>query len=259
MAALERIVKGSVFVVLVGLLLVPSLAHAALPGWLPGGTTVGTAGPQSGPMTVTAMMLDNNSTSTVSNPDGSVTFMNGSMMMAGMWQWDWMSITLDPDPAVNFVGGFQNISGMAQDFVFSASTPIAPALPSTLYGGSTIVTYGDANTDGLGGLFNDTSGNPAYAGTIDGAGVLDMLDSLNLAPQFPGDTAPTATETLGLPGPTIPGPAANSTIGILHRFNLSAGDQATFNSTFNVVPEPGTVLLLFSGVVCCLLWRRRWA
>jgi hypothetical protein len=229
-----------------------------LPLWLPGGTQVATVGPQNpGTMSINATQLEANSESTVENPDGTFTFMNGSMMVADVWRWTWDSITLDYDPAVAFVGGFTNLSEDAEDFVFSVSTPIAPPLAGTLYGGSTIVTYGDASFDGSGGLANDTSINPAYSGTIDGNNTLDMLTALSLLPDFKGDATKSASETQGLPGPTISGPAANSTIGILHRFNLSPGDQATFNSTFQVViPEPSTFVLLASGLGG-FAWLRR--
>ena len=64
------------------------------------------------------------STHTASADGESITFTDGSMSMADMWTWNWSSITLDRDPLVSFAGGFQNISGMAQDFVFSITTPI---------------------------------------------------------------------------------------------------------------------------------------
>jgi hypothetical protein len=238
-------------------LLVPAVAAQALPVWLPGGTVVGAAGPQSGPTTITAMMLVNNSASVIETAD-SVTFMNGMMTMPGMWTWSWDSITLDRDPNVSSVGSFTNIGAMAMDFIFSVATPISPSLSSTLYGGSTSVTFSDANFDGLGGLSNDTGGNPAYTGTIDGVPALNMLVSLSLVPAFPGDATQTASETQGLPGPTIAGGAATSTIGILHRFNLSPLDSATYNSTFQVViPEPSTIALVGFGALGLLAAVRR--
>jgi hypothetical protein len=235
-------------------LLVPLAAAQALPIWLPGSTVVGSAGPQSGPTTITAMMLDSNSASTTVSPDGNtVTFMNGSMTMAGMWMWSWNSIILDRDPLVSFAGGFQNISGGPQDFVFSITTPISPALASTKYGGQTIVTLIDPGLSGAPlHLTIDSSSNPAYQGQIDGSGVLNMLAALNLT-----TSGSSAFETQGQPGPSIPGGAANSTIGILHRFNLTAGDQATFNSSFEVIPEPGTFALLATGLGGLALHRRR--
>jgi hypothetical protein len=230
-----------------------------LPTWLPGSTVVSSAGPEGNTTDITAMMLQNASSSTTVSTDGtSVTFMNGTMTMTDMWMWSWDSITVDEDPNVSFVGGFTNISTMTQNFTFSISTPIAPALASTLYGGSTSVTYGDADNSGSGGLSNDSSNHPAYIGTIDGSGVLNMLTSLNLTPAFAGDTTQSASEFQGLPGPTLSGPAATSTIGILHQFSLSAGDQATFNSSFQVaaVPEPGTIVLFATGLGGLVLRRR---
>jgi hypothetical protein len=92
-------------------------------------------------------------------------------------------------------------------------------------------------------LTNDSSSNPAYTGTIDGTGVLNMLATLNLTV-----IGTSASETQGYPDPNIPGGAVDSTIGLQHRFQLSAGDQASFDSTFEVIPEPGTIALVATGL-----------
>jgi len=234
--------------------LVPVVAAEALPVWLPGDTVVASAGPAMSPLPITAAMLDSSSAVVQVDPEtGAVVFMNGSMTMAGMWEWSWDSITLDPDPSVSFAGNFTNLSASAQDFIFSIATPISPALPSSLYGGSTSVTVGDSGTDGA--TLANTMGQPGYAGTIDGANQLLLLNPLSLSAP-PGGTN-SKTEWNGLIA-TIPGPAVNSTIGIVHRFNLTPLDNATFNSTYNVViPEPGTFSLLGGGLVALALFRRR--
>jgi hypothetical protein len=177
----------------------------------------------------------------------------------GMWEMEVNTLSFDPDPNVSFVGGLTNISGVAQDFFVTTIIPIAPpVVPSSLMGGSTTLSYGDANFDGLGGLTNATGGPSGYAGLIDAAEQLSMLAAFSLSPDFAGQTK-AVSETQGLPGPTIPGPAANASIGITNRFNLSAGDQATWNSTFIVeaVPEPGTALLVGAGLLVLGVSRRR--
>jgi hypothetical protein len=235
-------------------LCLPAAVAQALPVWLPADTVVATAGPEGGAIDINAMVLEGNSASTVLNGDGSFSFLGGSMTMTGVWTLTWSEIKLDPDPIVSFAGGFTNASGSPQDFVFSIVAPVIPALGSpTRYGGQTIVTYLDANLNGSGFLKNDSSGNPAYIGTIDSAPQLNMLLSLNLV-----TSATSQSETQGIPGPTLTGgPAVTANIGIIHYFSLSPGDQGTFNSVFQVVPEPGTVALFATGLLGLLMWGRR--
>jgi hypothetical protein len=197
----------------------------------------------------------------VTLPDGSIQYQNG-YYTATDWSMTLTSLTVNPDPIVSFVGGFTNNNIAAQDFILSVQQ-VVPAIPgSTLIGGSTILTYADSNFDGAGALKNALSGGPGYSGTIDGDNFplpndLELLLAFNLTPLFPGDATQFVSQTAGLPGPTIPGPAVASTIGITHRFNLSPADSATFNSTFIVVvPEPATGLLAGLGVLLLAALRR---
>jgi hypothetical protein len=144
--------------------------------------------------------------------------------------------------------------GAPMDFTFATMSPVAP-LPSSLIGGSTIVTIQDANFDGAATLKNIT-GLPGYSGTIDGANALDLLFPFSITAPPPGF----ASESAGLPGPTIPDGPIAAFIGITHRFNLTSLDNATFNSTFQVVvPEPSSMVLAGLGVLglLCCVWRRR--
>ena len=92
-----------------------------------------------------------------------------------------------------------------------------------------------------------------YRGTIDSVTALSLL-AANVA--CVGSTAgcmATVTDDFGLPGPTLPGPAVNSAIGIFLNFSLSPGDRVSFNTSFVVEPPPSVPLpaalpLLLSGL-----------
>lgn len=182
---------------------------------------------------------------------------NGQMMMPNMWNLTW-DMTVDTDPFVNGVFGLTNISPVTQTFVLNVTLPIAPPVtPSSLIGGSVGGSVTDANNDGVATVSN-AGANPLFSGEIDTIGVLPVLTSpYSFSAPFAGGTGNIPATNVGLPGPTIPGPAANNSIGISHVFQLTPGDTAALTSFFLVVPEPASLTLIACGLGLLGIRQRR--
>jgi hypothetical protein len=173
----------------------------------------------------------------------------------GGWVLSLESLLVKPDPFINVVYGLTNNLDTTQNFTLIVTLPISPQItPSSLIGGSTQGGITDANYDGTGTLAT-IAPDPFYAGTIDGATALPLLaDPYSVSVPYAGGSANIPATSAGLPGPTLPGPAVLTDIGITHRFSLTAHDTVGITSFFIAVPEPAGLLLL--ALVAPFLRRR---
>lgn len=166
-------------------------------------------------------------------------------------------VEFDQDPFVSSAFTVTNNTGITSAFTVMVTIPIFPPLAApTVMSGSISGTVGDG--DGLVDPFGNgatvttqANGRPYYEALVDGAGVRQLYPSpqihaapLNLTADI--DTMNFLNEV---------GPAANATIGIRNAFMLTSGDNASFTSTFLIVPAPAGLAML--GVFGVAATRRR--
>lgn len=164
-------------------------------------------------------------------------------------------LEMDPDPFISSFFTINNLTNNLQPYTVTALLPtIALPSPTSVFG-STTGTVGDG--DGLidqfgnGATVRTLAGAPYYEALVDGAGVQQLY------PDFSSHAAPQGfVQSI----PNVPfgpqaGPALVGQIGIRNSFELTPGDNASFTSTFNIIPAPSGIAAL--GMLGLAVARRR--
>jgi hypothetical protein len=172
------------------------------------------------------------------------------------WTCSW-NVEFDPDPFVSSSFTITNNSGVLAPFTVTVNTPaMALTAPTTMTGSiSGTVGDGDGVVDQFGNgasVMTQANGRPYYDALTDGLSARELYS----APQF--HSAPVGL-TASIPTANFIneiGPAVAGSIGIRNAFMLTPGDNASFTSTFFIIPAPaGVAAFALAGLVG--LRRRR--
>lgn len=168
---------------------------------------------------------------------------------------DW-SLNVNPDPFVNGSFSITNLSSSAQDFTVTLNLPVTPSFSPGIMSGSIDATIFDKSGDGSASLQPTSSNSNIYFGTIDG---LNALSLFGMGLTCNGAPSPGCSINSSDAQSSIPVSGVNTKIGTKLIFNLSAGDQVTFLTHFEVlpVPVPAAAWLMGSALVGLAGVRRK--
>lgn len=158
-------------------------------------------------------------------------------------------LEFDPDPTVFLSQLVENNTASAQTYVLYIDQPAYLASSSSTTYGSVTLSLLDIAGDGASLTDNGTS---IYKAFIDGNQAGTLMDPTYSLGTPPGTVDSGSEYFLGsYPAGVV------SDIGIQIEFTLSAGDRATVQSRFDVIPEPASMVLLVATSSAIVFVRRR--
>ncbi|MBY0401942.1 PEP-CTERM sorting domain-containing protein [Myxococcota bacterium] len=180
----------------------------------------------------------------------------GAGLDNGGWSLDRWNLLVDPDPTINNVFSVTNNTGGTQSFVVTVSLPSAISFgPPSFIRGSIQGGATDNNFNGV--TLSNTGTSAIYDGLIDGSSVRTLFGNPTSATGV--GSVSLGVASFGIPVQESVAVATTTSIALTLRFDLSAGDSASFTSVFDVqpIPEPGTALLVGLGLAGLAARRRR--
>jgi len=181
-----------------------------------------------------------------SGPLGQLNCVGGGLNNGG-WTLDSWDLDSDPDPTITNVFSVTNNTAGTQSFVVSVGLPTSISFgPPSYIRGSIQGGATDNNFDGV--TLSNTGTSSIYDGLIDGASIRTLFDDPTVASGF--GSVSLGSASFGIPVQESVAVATVTSIGLTLRFDLTAGDSASFTANFDVqpIPEPGTALLLGLGL-----------
>jgi hypothetical protein len=204
-----------------------------------------------GPGGTSTQTIASNSGTTTTLPDGVTQEWKGTATQAGSYTMQW-DLLLDPDPSVSGSIALTNAASSTQTFTLNVSQSIASVPTGSATFGSSAISVSDANNSG-GATVGAPTGSAIYTAFINSNVTQKLLfvDPYSKAATTLGGVA---VDSQSFTGGTTSAPA--TIMGIQHSFTLTAGDSATMNSTFTIVPEPCTLALAAIGGLGLVVVRR---